>query len=123
MNKKLKITASIIVIFLFGVIAFGSDEGSESSITLNASVRFTGTQFIITNNDTFDYVNTKLKVNDNYYISGYTLQAGHTYEVGIMNFADDNGNRFNLMKKPKNFIISCDLRNNDKYGWYYAEWR
>lgn len=89
---------------------------------MNASVSFTGTQFVIKNNDSFDYNNAKLEINDKFILKGYNLAAGETYTVGMLQFADDDGNRFNMMVKPQRFSIWCDL-GGGKNGFYYAEWK
>ena len=46
----------------------GTSGGSgSSSVDLSATVRFTGTQFVITNNDTFDWTNVELEINSVWY--------------------------------------------------------
>jgi hypothetical protein len=125
-NLKVKshlLSALVVGFFLF--LAFGSDdskENNDNSVVLKASINFTGTQFEITNLDTFDYVNANLELNDKYELNGYTLKAGVLYKVGIMQFADKEGNRFDMLKKPQNFTIWCDLGNGKK-GFYYAKWQ
>lgn len=123
MNKKLTYLSSILVTGIFLFLAFASDDdGKSSAVALNASVSFNGTQFIIKNHDTFDYLNAKLEVNDDYSLNDYNLKAGQTYTVGIMQFSDEKGNRFTLMQKPKKFSIWCDLKSGKK-GFYNGEWK
>jgi hypothetical protein len=123
MKTKIKHLLSSIAIILFIAIAISSSNDSSSSTTdLNASVSFTGTQFVIKNNDNFDYNNAKLEINEKYTLNGYTLKAGETYTVGMLQFADDEGNRFDMMKKPQKFSIWCDS-SAGKNGFYYAEWQ
>ena len=114
---------SAIAFAVFIVLAVSSSDDTSSSTTdLNVSVSFTGTQFVITNNDNFDYTNAKLEVNGDYILKANTIKAGETYTVGMMQFADDDGNRFDIMKKPQKFSIWCDL-SNGKNGFYYATWQ
>ena len=123
MTKKVTYLLSILAIGLFIFLAYGSDDNGESStVDLNASVSFTGTQFVITNNDSFDYLNAKLEINGTYELTGYTLKAGETYTVGMMQFADKKGNRFTALQKPQKFSIWCDLASGEN-GFYYAEWK
>lgn len=81
---------------------------------LEAAVRFNGTQFTITNRDAFDWTDVKLEVNGGILSGGYELrqgrmQAGQTYTVGAMQFADSDGVRFNpFQMKPQKFVISAD---------------
>jgi hypothetical protein len=118
--KQHFLSAFAFVFFIF--IAFGSSDTKDSTVDIKATVFFDGAQFTISNNDTFDYKNARLQLNDKYYINSYTLKAGGIYTVGMMQFADDDGNRFDLMKKPQNFSIWCDIEN-DKNGFYFAEWK
>ena len=123
MKKKITYFLSVLAIGLFIFLAYGSDDDGESStVDLNASVSFTGTQFVIKNNDSFDYNNAKLELNGDYVLKGYNLKAGETYTVGMMQFADKKGNRFTALQKPQNFSIWCDL-SSGKNGFYYAEWK
>lgn len=105
----------------------GSSGGSSSStVDLNASVRFSGTQFIIQNKDSFDWTNVKLEVNARTFSSGYVLKsgimaAGETYTVGAMQFAKSDGEKFNpFTHKPLNLSIWCDTPRGK--GFYYGSW-
>jgi hypothetical protein len=114
--------SAIVIAFFFFLALSSSNDSSDSTTDLNASISFTGAQFVITNNDSFDYINAKFEVNDDYVLEGYTIKAGETYTVGMMQFADDDGNRFDMMKKPLRFSIWCDL-SDGKHGFYYATWQ
>lgn len=123
MKKKFTYILSVLAIGLFVFLAYSSDDGGESStVDLNASVSFTGTQFVIKNNDSFDYNNAKLELNGDYVLNGYNLKAGETYTVGMLQFADKKGNRFTTLQKPQKFSIWCDL-SSGKNGFYYTEWQ
>ena len=90
-------------------------------IELNANVIFSGTQFLISNNDKFDYNEIKMKVNDKYVLNVPNLKAGEVYTVGLMQFADDDGNRFTVLQKPQEFFISCKTEGG-KDCFYGAKW-
>jgi len=115
------IVIAIIIAISIGICDNGDDNTDTSTINLNASVNFTGTQFIITNNDSFDYVNAEIELNGKYQLKGYTLKAKEVYTVGMMQFADKDGNRFGMYQKPTKFSIWCDVAN--RKGFYYAEWQ
>ncbi len=126
---------AIIVLFvIFAILSgSGSDGGSNSSksaptsVDLSAVVRFTGLQFAITNNDSFDWQNCKLEVNPRTFSSGFTynaasLRAGHEYSVGALQFANGDGKRFNPIEfKPTSIAISCDTQRGR--GYYYGSWK
>ncbi len=114
---------SAIVILLFVLFTVGSGESGESdggSKTLNASASFTGTQFVIINSDSFDYPDATITINGKYRLNA-TLQAGETYTVGMMQFADRQGTRFSINQKPLNISISCRLEDGS-HGFYHASW-
>ena len=97
---------------------------SSSVANLKASVRFTDTKFMITNNDVFDWTNVKMEINGGLIRGGYVLkhpvmEAGQTYTVGAMQFAKGNGERFNpFTMKPNKFdIYSRDDRGIAKGLW------
>lgn len=93
---------------------------------INASVRFTGTQFIITNNDSFDWTDVKMEINGGVFSGGYDLKhpvvkAGQTYTVGAMQFANSDGQRFNpIQMKAKKFSICGKTPNG--LACYVGEW-
>jgi len=140
MRGRLFSTILICVVFLlFAVSSVETSEESESSkenesstpepttIDLDATVKFDGTQFIITNNDYFDWENVKLEINSRGLRSGYIynagkLESGTTYTVGAMQFAKKDGERFNpFTMKALNFSVWCDL-SGGKNGLYYGTW-
>lgn len=123
------IVASVLVVslsFFVGGASNGND-GQDESIRLTSEVRFTGEQFIIRNRDTFDWTNVELAVNPGVFNSGYTLnadrvEAGETYTVGAMQFADSDGQRFNpATHKPTSFRITADTPNGE--GFDAGEWQ
>lgn len=120
---------AIIVVWIM-IASLGNDGEKESSIaTLKASVRFTGTQIIITNNGRHSWLNVKMEINPGLLRGGYALEhpiikGGETYTVGILQFAKSDGTRFNPigMKVQKFSIISRDSNNMPKGSWY-GEWK
>jgi hypothetical protein len=108
-------------------VAPNGESGTSSTVDLTAHVRFTGTQVVVQNGDTFDWTNVKLEINSGILSSGFILKVsrisgGQEYTVGAMQFAKPNGERFNpLTYKPQNFTISCNTPKGD--GFYYGEWK
>jgi len=106
----------------------GSSRGTApSTVDLNATVRFTGTQFVIKNDDSFDWTNVKLEINSGLISGGYVLNAermrpGETYTVGAMQFAKSDGERFNpLTHKPQKLSVWCDTPRGK--GFYLGGWK
>lgn len=113
------------MVIVFGYYAVFSPEETPE-IKIHPGVSFTGTQFVITNKDDFDWTNIKLEVNPRGLSSGYTLRvdemkAGTTYKVGAMQFTKD-GNRFSpRAKKVERFHIYC--KTYDGYKSWIGEWK
>jgi len=90
---------------------------------LKAEIRFDGSQFIITNNDSFDWTDVKFKLNEGIIKAGYRLnvdriKAGNTYTVGALQFTKPDGTRFNPFTiKPQTMFIFCDE------GDWNGEWK
>lgn len=90
--------------------------------TLNADVKYSTTQLEVTNFGNFDWTDVVIKINSGLLSGGYqyktVIEAGTTYTIGLMQFADSKGNRFNPYElKIQNIFITdrntlCD---------YYAE--
>lgn len=99
------------------------EEEEEERESLNADVSFTGTQFVITNNDYSNWRNVKLKINSGIFGGGYVyeasvLEAGETYKVGAMQFSKSGGERFDPYEmKPKEFDIVARVNGERRY-WF-----
>ncbi len=110
------IVAIIVVISILSPKKDGNNS-SGSSPSLNAEVRFSGTQIIIKNNDSFDWSNIKIELNagmldSGYYYEGGSIGAGQTATIGILNFAKSNGERLNpILIKPRTATILADSPN------------
>ncbi len=98
-----------------------TEEAPKAEI-LKAEIRFDGSQFIITNNDNFDWTDVKFQLNEGIIRAGYRLntdrvKAGHIYTVGVLQFAKPDGTRFNpITTKPQSMFIFCDQ------GSWNGEW-
>lgn len=103
-----------------------TEEPSSDYVDLDGAVRFTGTQFILTNSDSFAWTDCTLDVNGGVIRSGYTLHApriepGETYAVGAMQFAKSGGERFNpTTMRPNRFGAEC--QTPEGVGFYTGEW-
>jgi len=130
-SKKVGKGCLITILIFFALVAmiiiFSNDgdktKTSSTNVELNVSVKFSGTQFIITNKDTFDWTNCGLGVNSSSYsLSGNNFTAGETYTVGAMQFTKDDGTRLNPFQvKPLDITFSCTTPTGS--GYYYGGWK
>jgi hypothetical protein len=117
----------IIGIIVFGAVLaslFPGDKNQEKELKLNGIAKFTGTQFVISNTDAYDWENVSLYIDE--IVGGYKLtypkiEVGETYSVGAAQFAKDNGTRYNpFTQKPKKLYIVADTpegEGNCVFGW------
>ena len=153
-SKPVQIITGIIIIFVilgvFGAIFGGSKNSSSTQKTndnskqtqqqtqeptrtptpdtsrddFKASVIFTGTQFVITNEDDLDCLAPEIKINSGLFGGGYSLKtstflSGETYTIEAMAITKSDGERFNpFTTAPKSIYISCG-RGNDLYAASY----
>lgn len=131
------------IVVFFGLGVFGTvisslspkDKLSTSPSTTESSqkeltgdIKFTGTQFSITNLDNTDWKVCSFEVNGKYRYPTKTsdwesgqkidvIKAGETVTVGFANFTLKDGTRFNAFQtKPQSFSASCSN------GFGYWEW-
>jgi len=89
-------------------------------VKLQASIQYNGLQISITNKDNFDWSNIGLALNmQNPNINHYRYQvplirSNETYTVGLVNFANDDGARFNpYAYKVQDVYIDCYTPNGE----------
>ena len=127
---KIGILVLAFICFFFVFCDEGPSERSptetEKEIPLSVQMKFTGTQFIITNNDNFNWKNVKIEINSGILKGGYSytaqlMEAKITYTIGTMQFTKGDGTRFNPFTiKPKDVFISADTSKGKRYysgGW------
>lgn len=113
--------ASLMVIVILSVTGCSS---STPPPELKASVRFTGTQFEITNDDDVDWLDVQLTVNDNYALKPGRIDARSQVKIGAMQFAKADGVRFNpFTMKPQRFRIMAYQSGSDSRSMYVASFK
>ncbi len=128
-KKKLSKGCLIALIILLGLIMVGfvtcavtCITAPDTSVELSPNIRFDGTQFHITNNNDFDWVNVTFKVNSVYKLNASLIAAKTEYTVGAMQFAKDDGTRFNpFTTKANDIYISADTVDN-RHGSWAGSW-
>jgi len=100
---------SVILVRTLGLKNFPSWPLTEHSLTVR--IEFTGMQFVIQNGDDFDWENVEIEINAVGSSSGYKfetpiIRAGQTYRFPAVEFAKDNGERFNAFTvKPRSLTV------------------
>ncbi|MBI5356659.1 hypothetical protein HZB78_03525 [Candidatus Collierbacteria bacterium] len=83
-----------------------------------AKVNFTGTQFVITNANDFDWEEVEIIINEKYRYKTGLMKSGSTYEIGARQFTDGKNVRFNPFEiKPAEIRIWVkEPWSDDWYG-------
>lgn len=96
-----------------------SEPDLPSTVDLNAAVRNTGTQILVTNNDAFAWTNCELELNDGFYQEVARIGPGEQVAGGLMAFTRRDGERFQPAQYAVQTVaIDCDTPSGD--GWYYG---
>ena len=115
-RRKTYITAIILILFVV-LFSFFKKDKEKLIVELNASVRYENKRFIITNNDTIDFVHADISIDEYYKLRNYNLKAGESYTIWQVEFMHHNGMHFPYKRKPTQFSIWCEL-NDNKNGYY-----
>jgi hypothetical protein len=115
-----------VIVVLFVLSSLGETKGgsrqSSSPPDLSASVRFTGLQFVIRNQDPFPWTDCRFKLNDAYEYHADRVEATSEIEVGAMRFTTDKGERFQpLDLAAKQFSVRCTTPRGRAY--YDGTWK
>lgn len=99
---------------------------SPTDVFLNAIGIRTGDQFILTNEDDFDWTNIRIELNKKESESGYIykvskIKSGSTCFLSLMSFTRSDGRRFNpYTTELINIYIQCDTPEGR--GYYTGIW-
>jgi hypothetical protein len=121
----------IVVIILMSIVFFYDTSGrkrvsvvdssyQDSTVRLKAKVTYPGAKFVISNDDSFDWMNVKLEIvpeftEDRFSLSVPNISAGETYTAAAVEFSKEDGTRFDPYKmKPMRFWILCDTSTKEK---------
>jgi hypothetical protein len=122
------------VVLILGIlVAMGAtarvmlSSGATTFASLDATIRFDGFQFWITNKDDFAWHEVRLDLNGGLANSGYlhhpgTLIAGQTYTAPVTAFLDADGQRFNInTDSPRLLTITCGI-DDGQTARYTKRW-
>jgi len=114
----------MIMLGAIGSLMSSKDQVEPKELKLNGITKFTGTQFVITNTDAYDWDNVSLYIDNvigGYKLTYHKIKSGETYSVGSAQFAKSDGTRYNpFTQKPKKLYIYADTpegEGNCVFGW------
>jgi len=117
MRKGVIIPVLIIILWVAGCFS------GQKDIDLNPSIRYAGNVLYIKNNDSFDYDEVKVGLNDDAY--RFTIEdpipADMEVRFDLARFSKTDGERFNVLSHSiKDISISCKaIKRKDKFDMDY----
>lgn len=124
MGKKRLLIALVVMLIIasISIIAYTKQHHKEEPVCvlLNAGVTLDNGKITITNNDSFDYVNTELVINNHYKLIGFNLIAGETSTLWQVEFSNYYRRRMKSNEKALTFSIVSKLYDGGK-GVYYTQ--
>ena len=112
-TKKLaniKILFFIVFIGMMVVLFISLKKDDKNTLLkVDATIKFDGVKFEITNSDTIDFSHAEISIDNYYKIRDVNLVAGETYSIWKVEFLHHNGTHFPPDKTPGHFTIWCQL--------------
>ena len=97
------------------------DRSDTEAQSLSVEMHFKGTQFTIKNTSDDDWGETTIEINDGYSAVIGRIQAGETATIGALQFANQQGIRFNpYTMKPQQ--VSIRVLSGGKERTYKGAW-
>ena len=132
-KNRISCLSLILIVSLFGIVlALASTtlnrkettnqepvkETKEVRRQTKAAVNFTGTTFVITNTNDFDWQRAEIIINEKYRYKAGLMESGSTYKIGAGQFTDSENYRFNPfeMKPTEIRIYVKEPISDDWYG-------
>ena len=110
------ILAVVIILATVSILVFKNDKANDI-IELKASVEYSDKKFVITNNDTTDFVHANISIDNYYKIRDCNLRTGETYTIWQTEFLHHNGRHYPVNRRPSQFSIWCETQSG-KNGFY-----
>lgn len=114
--KKLRTIIWTVIILIIGYLILKPDHEPEEEqiVHLKAEIALKDDHIEVRNLDDFDYLNTRLTINEYYRLNGFNMASGEQYRLWQTEFAHSNKQRMPLGQKPVLFTIWCDLPDGRK---------
>lgn len=102
-----------------------TDQRYQGLVALNASVRSTGTQFVVTNDTAQPWQDVTLTIVDaasqEYAFHVAEIDAGQSASAPAMRFTSSKGGRYNpALAMPRTFIVTAEIGAGGPTGVYAA---
>lgn len=92
----------------------------KRDIELNASINATDNNIQITNDDSFDWVNVRIRINNKYLLTVDRIESGRTFVVGWQQFIDKKNIRFNPYTEKATELFIYSKLSDTEIGSFLA---
>ena len=107
--KELGISLLLVAITVGIIVGSGLCTHAPEKAVISPDVTYSDLQFIVTNNDPFDWTNVQLELNNTFQYEIVTIHAGQALHVKIQDFAMADGTKFDpLTEAPSQLVVTCD---------------
>jgi len=99
----------------------------EDLLDLRGAILYTGTEFVLTNSDSFHWVNVELDLNGGLWTSGYVYTVARippgTWHIDATNFVKKGGEMFNpFTHRPQSMSITTKNSAGIMTGFASRKW-
>ena len=122
MNRKYYLISAIILIVVTVLFIALKRDNEEKLVALKANVVYSDKKFIISNNDSIDFIRATISIDKYYKLKEYNFQSNETYTIWQNEFIHENGNHYPDKRKPIQFAIWCETKDG-KNGFYSKKFK
>jgi len=107
-KSNVKTIIGIIVIVAVCILIYKMCSGPTTpQVELNGKITKTATQLIVSNNDTSDWTDIEVTINDDWSCKVPIIRHGEVFQIGFLNFTKSDGQKFNPFEySVKNVTLS-----------------
>jgi hypothetical protein len=107
--KELGISLLLLAITAGILVGSGLCTRAPETARISPAITNTGLELIVTNNDTFDWMNAQLELNNAFRYEIAAIHAGETLHLKLQDFTKADGTKFDpLSEVPSKLAIACD---------------
>jgi hypothetical protein len=107
--KELGISLLLVAITAGILVGSGLCTRAPETAEISPAITNTELELIVTNNDTFDWMNAQLELNNAFRYEIAAIHAGETLHLQLQDFTKADGTRFDpVSEAPSNLVIACD---------------
>lgn len=113
-KKKNDVMKGCITMIILAAIIFFLFKSCSTEKMEGVSVKMPPAQIVLVNNGDETYKNGTVTINDKYKSNFEILQSKGNYTIGLLNFSDAEGNRFNLSMVVHKIYVKAENSKEER---------